>query len=308
MIRPMVHVGIGYDVHSLVAGRPLILGGVAIPHPKGLDGHSDADVLMHAICDAILGALGEGDIGTFFPNTDPRWKGAPSKVFLHEAARQVRFHNGRIINVDATLIAQQPKVMPHIATMKFNIAEALGLDRRKSASRRPPTNTSASLAARKALPPWRWLGWICPIFTATSCQKLKSVGNGRPRKECFAMLRPACRQTLDFPPPPPPLRRLANRGKPAGGRLAGVARFRPPPHQSPSAAARGRRPPGQNHPKNIPEQNVNCEKKNPRPQSAMGVELDQPQFPSSWSPPAPSGKAPSLPTGRSVCPIATPTR
>ena len=127
----MVHVGIGYDVHPLVEGRQLILGGVAIPHHKGLDGHSDADVLMHAVCDAILGALGEGDIGTFFPNTDPRWKDASSKVFLHEAARQVRFHNGRIVNVDATLIAQQPKVLPHVAAMKVNLSEALGLDRRK---------------------------------------------------------------------------------------------------------------------------------------------------------------------------------
>src|SRR5205823_14612442 len=84
----MVRVGIGYDVHALVEGRKLILGGVDIPHGKGLDGHSDADVLMHAICDAILGALGEVDIGHFFPNTDPRWRGAPSKVFLEEAARQ----------------------------------------------------------------------------------------------------------------------------------------------------------------------------------------------------------------------------
>jgi len=127
----MVHVGIGYDVHPLVEGRPLILGGVPIPHHKGLDGHSDADALMHAICDAILGAIGEGDIGTFFPNTDPRWKDAPSKIFLQEAARQVRFHNGRIINVDATIIAQQPKVMPHVAAMKFNVADALGLNLRK---------------------------------------------------------------------------------------------------------------------------------------------------------------------------------
>ena len=123
----MVHVGIGYDVHPLVAGRKLVLGGVDIPHAKGLDGHSDADVLMHAICDAILGAIGEGDIGEFFPNTDPRWRGAESKVFLQEAARQVMFRSGRIINIDATIIAQQPKVMPHAATMKLNIAEALGI-------------------------------------------------------------------------------------------------------------------------------------------------------------------------------------
>ena len=123
----MVHVGIGYDVHQLVAGRKLVLGGVEIPHTKGLDGHSDADALMHAICDAVLGALGEDDIGHFFPNTDPRWKGVPSKIFLEEAARNVALRNGRIVNVDATVIAQAPKFYPHIAEMKKNIADALGL-------------------------------------------------------------------------------------------------------------------------------------------------------------------------------------
>jgi 2-C-methyl-D-erythritol 2,4-cyclodiphosphate synthase len=123
----MVHVGIGYDVHQLVAGRKLILGGVEIPHTKGLDGHSDADALMHAICDAVLGALGEEDIGHFFPNTDPRWKGAPSKVFLQEAARQVAKRPGKIVNVDATIIAQAPKVYPYIAGMKREIAAALGV-------------------------------------------------------------------------------------------------------------------------------------------------------------------------------------
>jgi 2-C-methyl-D-erythritol 2,4-cyclodiphosphate synthase len=124
----MIHVGIGYDVHQLVEGRKLILGGVDIPHSKGLDGHSDADALMHAICDAVLGAIGEGDIGQFFPNTDPRWRGAASKVFLQEAARQVKFRNGRIVNVDATVIAQAPKLMPHAAAMKINVAEALGVN------------------------------------------------------------------------------------------------------------------------------------------------------------------------------------
>ena len=124
----MNHVGIGYDVHQLVEGRKLVLGGVEIPHEKGLDGHSDADVLMHAICDAVLGALGEGDIGHFFPNTDPRWKGAPSKVFLEEAARQVTFREGKIVNIDATLIAQRPKIAPHIHEMKIKVAEALGLN------------------------------------------------------------------------------------------------------------------------------------------------------------------------------------
>ena len=123
----MVHVGIGYDVHQLVAGRKLILGGVNIPHTKGLEGHSDADALMHAVCDAVLGALGEPDIGHFFPNTNPRWKDAPSKVFLEEAARQAKFRNARIVNVDATIIAQEPKMSPHMNEMKINIAAALGI-------------------------------------------------------------------------------------------------------------------------------------------------------------------------------------
>lgn len=127
----MVHVGIGYDVHALVEGRKLILGGVTIPHSKGLEGHSDADVLMHAICDAILGALGEPDIGHFFPNTDPRWRGAPSKMFLEEASRLIAIREGKIINIDATLIAQQPKVYPHVDAMKINIATALHISNKQ---------------------------------------------------------------------------------------------------------------------------------------------------------------------------------
>ena len=123
----MVHVGIGYDVHQLVAGRKLVLGGVEIPHTRGLDGHSDADALMHAICDAVLGAAGQEDIGHFFPNTDPRWKGVPSRIFLEEAAKQVARLNGRIVNVDATVVAQAPKIYPHIAEMKKRIAAALGI-------------------------------------------------------------------------------------------------------------------------------------------------------------------------------------
>ncbi len=123
----MNHVGIGYDVHPLVEGRKLILGGVEIPHTKGLDGHSDADALLHAITDAVLGAIGESDIGHFFPNTDPRWKNAPSHLFLEEAARQVKFREGQIVNVDATVIAQAPKVAPFLKEMKMRIATALGV-------------------------------------------------------------------------------------------------------------------------------------------------------------------------------------
>src|ERR1039458_4994146 len=124
----MVHVGIGYDVHQLVAGRKLVLGGVEIPHPRGLDGHSDADALMHAICDAVLGALGEEDIGHFFPNTDPRWKDVPSKVFLEEVARIIALRRGNIVNVDATVIAQGLKIYPKIKEMKTHIADALKIN------------------------------------------------------------------------------------------------------------------------------------------------------------------------------------
>lgn len=121
----------GYDVHRLAPGRKCVLGGVEIPHDRGLEGHSDADVLMHAICDAVFGALGEADIGRFFPDTDPKWKDAPSSIFLEEAARQVRLRNGRIVNIDSTLIAQEPRIAPHVTAMKENIARALGIEPRQ---------------------------------------------------------------------------------------------------------------------------------------------------------------------------------
>ena len=144
----MVHVGIGYDVHQLVAKRKLVLGGVEIPHTKGLDGHSDADALMHAICDAILGALGEEDIGHFFPNTDPRWKNVASSVFLVEAARQVARRKGKIVNVDATVIAQEPKIYPHIAKMKKRIATALNVSE-KQIGVKATTNEKMGFIGRK---------------------------------------------------------------------------------------------------------------------------------------------------------------
>src|SRR5882672_3932990 len=106
----MNHVGIGYDVHQLVPGRKLILGGVEIPHDKGLDGHSDADVLIHAIADAILGAMAEGDIGVHFPNHDDRWKGVASTIFLEQIREMLRKKKGTLNNVDATLVAEAPKI------------------------------------------------------------------------------------------------------------------------------------------------------------------------------------------------------
>ena len=112
-------------MHRLLEGRPLWLGGVEIEHDMGLDGHSDADVLMHAICDAVLGALGQGDIGSFFPPSEPQWKDAPSRIFLEKAAELVAEADGKIVNIDATLIAEAPKILPHVPAMKVAVAQAL---------------------------------------------------------------------------------------------------------------------------------------------------------------------------------------
>ena len=112
-------------MHRLVEGRPLWLGGVEIEHTKGLDGHSDADVLLHAICDAVLGAIGEGDIGSYFPPGDPPWKNALSRIFLEKASELVGNVGGAIVNIDATLIAEAPKILPHVPAMKIAVAQAL---------------------------------------------------------------------------------------------------------------------------------------------------------------------------------------
>ncbi|MBA8735822.1 2-C-methyl-D-erythritol 2,4-cyclodiphosphate synthase [Chromobacterium violaceum] len=124
----MFRIGQGYDVHQLVEGRPLILGGVDIPHDKGLLGHSDADALLHAITDALLGAAALGDIGRHFPDTAAEFKGVDSRALLREAAARVRAAGWRPVNVDSTLIAQRPKLAPHIDAMRANIAADLGLD------------------------------------------------------------------------------------------------------------------------------------------------------------------------------------
>jgi 2-C-methyl-D-erythritol 2,4-cyclodiphosphate synthase len=123
----MNRVGIGYDVHQLVAGRRLFLGGIEIAHDKGLDGHSDADVLIHAIADAILGALGSGDIGHHFPNTDERWRGVSSLVFLEEIRRMLEKRGATLENIDASLVAEAPKIGPHIEKMKAALGQALAL-------------------------------------------------------------------------------------------------------------------------------------------------------------------------------------
>jgi len=123
-----MRIGNGYDVHRLVAGRKLILGGVDVPHSKGLLGHSDADVLLHALSDAILGAIGEGDIGRHFPDTDPAYQGADSIKLLRQVMDLADAKGYRIGNVDATIVAQRPKLAPFIQQMRLNIARALSTD------------------------------------------------------------------------------------------------------------------------------------------------------------------------------------
>ena len=123
----MTRFGMGYDVHRLVEGRKLILGGVDVPYEKGLLGHSDADVLLHAVSDALLGAAALGDIGTHFPDTDERFRGADSGKLLAEVARLVRAEGYAIGNVDATIVAQAPKLLPHIPRMRENIARMIGV-------------------------------------------------------------------------------------------------------------------------------------------------------------------------------------
>jgi len=126
-MSPQMRVGQGFDVHALVQGRPLILGGVRIEHTHGLLGHSDADALLHAIIDAILGAAAMGDIGRLFPDTDPAYAGADSRVLLRAAHRQVREAGWQVVNIDATIHAQAPKIAPHAQAMVANISEDLGV-------------------------------------------------------------------------------------------------------------------------------------------------------------------------------------
>ena len=147
-------IGEGWDVHALVEGRKLILGGVDVPYHRGLLGHSDADVLLHAIIDALVGAAGLGDIGSHFPDTDARFKGADSMMLLRETGRLLAAQGWRIGNIDSTLVAQSPKLAPHIPAMRVRIAQALGLDaaqvnvKAKTAEKLGPVGQGLSLEAR----------------------------------------------------------------------------------------------------------------------------------------------------------------
>ena len=151
---PTLRIGEGWDTHALVAGRPLVLGGVTIPHSHGLLGHSDADALLHAITDALLGAAGLGDIGHHFPDTDPAFQGADSVLLLQAAAERVRAAGWRVVNIDSTVVAQAPKLAPHIAAMRAGIAAALGLAadavnvKAKTAEQMGPVGEGRAIEAR----------------------------------------------------------------------------------------------------------------------------------------------------------------
>jgi 2-C-methyl-D-erythritol 2,4-cyclodiphosphate synthase len=123
-----VRIGQGFDVHALAAGRALVIGGVVIPYERGLEGHSDADVLLHAVCDALIGAAALGDIGVHFPDTDPHYRGADSRRLLREVTQLLDRSGWRVVNVDATIIAQAPRMAPYIGQMRENIASDLGID------------------------------------------------------------------------------------------------------------------------------------------------------------------------------------
>ena len=149
-----IRVGEGWDIHALVTGRPLVLGGITVPHTHGLLGHSDADALLHAITDALLGAAALGDIGRHFPDTDERFRGADSGVLLAEAARRVRDAGFDIVNIDSTVVAQAPRLAPHIPAMVARIATLLGLDvsrvnvKAKTAERMGPVGEGQAIEAR----------------------------------------------------------------------------------------------------------------------------------------------------------------
>lgn len=149
-----LRIGEGWDTHVLVTGRPLVLGGVSIPHTHGLLGHSDADALLHAITDALLGAAGLGDIGRHFPDTDAAFLGADSLVLLAEAARHVAAAGWCVVNIDSTIVAQAPKMAPHIPAMRERIAHALGLPaeavnvKAKTAERMGPVGEGRAIEAR----------------------------------------------------------------------------------------------------------------------------------------------------------------
>jgi len=153
-----LRIGNGYDIHRLVEGRPLILGGVHIPHPSGLDGHSDADALTYAIMDAMLGALSLGDIGLYFPPGEPQWAGADSLKLLAQVNAMIQERGWVVNNIDSVIVAEQPKLKPHIQAMRSSLAEVLAIAPEQVGVKATPTKKWDQPAGRKVLrfTPWRY--------------------------------------------------------------------------------------------------------------------------------------------------------
>lgn len=171
---PPFRIGEGWDVHALVPGRPLVLGGVAIPHTMGLLGHSDADALLHAITDALLGAAGLGDIGRHFPDTDPALEGADSRRLLRGALSAVQDRGWCVVNVDATVILQAPRLAPHIGAMRESIAVCLGIEsdrvnvKAKTAEKMGPVGEGRAIEARAVCLLWRQAEAPQPLPSGTN--------------------------------------------------------------------------------------------------------------------------------------------
>lgn len=159
-----LRVGHGFDAHRLVGGRPLRLGGVDVPHSRGLEGHSDGDCVLHAVCDALLGAAGEGDMGHHFPSRDPRWRGAASRVFLEEVARRLGAARYSVLNLDVTIVAQEPVLAPHLEPMRAAIAAVLEVEPSQVSIKAKSTDHLGALGRGEG---------IAALATALICRKPK---------------------------------------------------------------------------------------------------------------------------------------
>ncbi len=159
-------VGLGIDVHRLVQGRPLILGGVAVPFERGLLGHSDADVLVHAVCDALLGAAGLGDIGVHYPDTDERFRGISSLLLLEDIVRKVQGSGHEVVNVDVTMLAERPKLAPHFPAMRANLARVLQIGETCVSLKATTTETLGAVGRGEGIAAWA----VCLIREAAGCR------------------------------------------------------------------------------------------------------------------------------------------
>ena len=173
----MIRTGIGYDSHRLAEGRRLVIGGVEIPHTCGLLGHSDADVLVHALCDALLGAVADGDIGTHFPDRDPQWEDADSTVLLRQVTERLTQAGWRILNTDATVVTEAPRLAPYIPSMRTRLAEVMGLEPSRVSVKAKTMRAWMPSAAVRASPPWRWRRSAVPLPPTFHFQEINNYAH-----------------------------------------------------------------------------------------------------------------------------------